>query len=300
MKVYAPSYYRDFKCIAGGCKHNCCLDWEIDIDSDTLEFYNSFKGDWGSKFRNNIALTEEPHFILTEEGRCPFLNSDNLCEIICQLGENALCNICSDHPRFRNFYDFGVEIGLGLCCEAACDLILNDKSSFRLDVIGEHEGNEYDESFESLKQCRDAIFELLNESEPLYTIIDNINNFFKLDSVNPNTLYWSNVFQSLERLDDSWSEVLERLKDCTAQIGDINTDDLLIEEKNLLKYFIYRHFINIAFDRGTDAGIHFCLLSVYIIHNLAVSRDDIADIARMYSAEIEYSDENIDMILNAL
>ena len=35
MKIFAPDYYRDFKCSAGNCKHSCCIGWEIDIDEDT-------------------------------------------------------------------------------------------------------------------------------------------------------------------------------------------------------------------------------------------------------------------------
>ena len=31
MKLYAPKYYNEFKCIADKCTHSCCVGWEIDM-----------------------------------------------------------------------------------------------------------------------------------------------------------------------------------------------------------------------------------------------------------------------------
>lgn len=36
MKYKVPSYYKDFKCIAGSCKHTCCEGWEIDVDEASV------------------------------------------------------------------------------------------------------------------------------------------------------------------------------------------------------------------------------------------------------------------------
>ncbi len=118
MKVYAPTYLKEFKCIADRCRHNCCIGWEIDIDDDTLSFYKTDK-----EIMKHIAPTEPSHFILSENERCPFLDSDNLCKIIKKYGQSALCQICRDHPRFKNFYESRVEIGLGRTCPTACELI---------------------------------------------------------------------------------------------------------------------------------------------------------------------------------
>ena len=41
MKLFAPSYYKDFACIADRCQHSCCVGWEIDIDPDTLAHYET-------------------------------------------------------------------------------------------------------------------------------------------------------------------------------------------------------------------------------------------------------------------
>ena len=41
MKLYAPTYYKNFKCIADACEHSCCIGWEIDIDPEALEKYEN-------------------------------------------------------------------------------------------------------------------------------------------------------------------------------------------------------------------------------------------------------------------
>ena len=136
MKIYVPNYYKNFRCIAGACKHSCCIGWEIDIDEDTLEVYKNVGGCFGKRLNESISPGEDTHFILAENERCPFLNDENLCDIYIELGEDNLCQICSDHPRFRNFYSDRIEMGLGLCCEAATDLILEcGDGVYKLDIL---------------------------------------------------------------------------------------------------------------------------------------------------------------------
>jgi len=126
MKLIAPDYYKEFKCIASDCRHSCCIGWEIDIDEDTLALYDGTAGETGKRLQTNIERTEEgAHFRLGPDERCPFLNSEGLCDLIIGMGEESLCNICADHPRFRNYLSDRTEIGLGLCCEAAGKLILS-------------------------------------------------------------------------------------------------------------------------------------------------------------------------------
>ncbi len=41
MSVFAPDYYKDFKCTASLCRHNCCIGREIDIDKKTMKKYEN-------------------------------------------------------------------------------------------------------------------------------------------------------------------------------------------------------------------------------------------------------------------
>ena len=68
MLHIVPDYYKDFKCIADKCRHNCCIGWEIDIDLDTAELYRQIGGDFGLRLKNAVSNDGEPHFILKEKG----------------------------------------------------------------------------------------------------------------------------------------------------------------------------------------------------------------------------------------
>ena len=95
-----PMYYKNFKCISNKCKDNCCIGWEIDIDDDTYKKYMDTKGDFGKKLKDNIYNIDNLHcFKLDKNERCMFLNKNNLCEIILNMGEENLCEICQKHPR---------------------------------------------------------------------------------------------------------------------------------------------------------------------------------------------------------
>ena len=156
MKIVYPDYYPAFSCIADRCNHSCCIGWEIDIDQDALTRFQSAEGPMGQRLKENISLEGEPHFILGEDERCPFLNEKGLCDLILYGGEEILCQICTDHPRFRNFLPGRTEIGVGLCCEAAGQLILSRKQPVKLCSDGTE--GETDPEAEALFSCVKRLF----------------------------------------------------------------------------------------------------------------------------------------------
>ena len=132
MIVLVPDYYPRFYCTAGSCEHTCCEGWEIDIDPASMKRYLSYGGEWGDRIRRCISEDPAPHFVLTDGERCPLLTENNLCELILRNGEESLCQICTDHPRFRNYWSDRIEMGLGLACEAAGRLILGNGHPMKL------------------------------------------------------------------------------------------------------------------------------------------------------------------------
>ena len=169
MKVYGPAYYSAFRCIAGACGHTCCEGWEIDIDPDSMERYRTMDGALGDKLRRWIDPDPAPHFILSGQERCPFLTDQNLCKIILSAGPDALCQICSDHPRFRNYWSDRIEIGLGMACEEAARLILTDPRPLRLVQIGEEPGELKETPSEeeiALRRLRDQLLASVSETGP--------------------------------------------------------------------------------------------------------------------------------------
>lgn len=93
------------------------------MDEASLRRYQSVSGPFGEELRRSIITEADgsSHYLLTPEGRCPFLREDGLCRQILELGEDALCEICANHPRFFQRFGDLEEQGVGLACEEAPD-----------------------------------------------------------------------------------------------------------------------------------------------------------------------------------
>ena len=161
MTIRAPKYYTDFKCIADRCRHSCCVGWEIDIDSATMSKYASLSGGYGKEIKNSIEAEEVPHFKLCEDERCPHLDERGLCRIIANVGEDYLCDICREHPRFYNDTARGKEAGLGLSCEEAARIILSSDEYDQMICVGEMESSLDAPEFDAVEK-RERIFYIAN------------------------------------------------------------------------------------------------------------------------------------------
>ena len=306
MKLIAPDYYEDFSCIAGECKHSCCVGWEIDIDEETLACYEAVDGAFGERLRAGIERTEEGAcFRLCEDERCPFLNEQGLCDIILTLGEESLSQICTDHPRFCSFYSDRTEIGLGLCCEEAGRLILSREEKMKL-VVLQDDGAEEPLSWEEdrLFRIRNQLFDLAQDreksiSERLQELLDAFGIVSR-----KNFSEWVNIFLSLEIMDEAWAELLTSAKDFD---GEDSMDEWNVAWEQLLCYFLYRHVSETQANLGER--VFFSVLCVLMIRRLFAylrERDGDADmgelieLCRMYSCEIEYSEENTEALMAAI
>ena len=136
-RLFAPRYYVDFECIKGDCRHSCCIGWEIDVDAVAMSRYSSLSGEIGNVIRKSISDTDPPHFVLREDGSCPHLSGCGLCNIISEIGDEYLCDICRLHPRFFNDTASGREVGLGMSCEEACRIILSSDGYIDMIEIGD-------------------------------------------------------------------------------------------------------------------------------------------------------------------
>ncbi|MBQ3404726.1 MAG: flagellin lysine-N-methylase [Oscillospiraceae bacterium] len=312
MLMVYPDYYTDFKCAAGACRHSCCVGWEIDIDPDTLELYRSVTGELGSKLKNCISAGDEAHFILDGRERCPFLTGDGLCELILAGGEDMLCQICYDHPRFRNYICDRCETGLGLCCEAAAELILGRKKPMELILRGE--GKEPPARIAGAIELRDRALALA--ADPALSLRDRCEKILSLcQSPRPCTdlSRWCEIFMGLERLDTAWTDRLTALRGGAYGPDKAALEAVALEHASalgqLLSYFIYRHLLGESECGDIPARAAFAVLGTCFIHCLAaaeysrkgsLSFSELTDIARMYSGEIEYSMENTERLLSLL
>ncbi|MCQ2089547.1 MAG: flagellin lysine-N-methylase [Fibrobacter sp.] len=261
MLLRVPDFYEKFVCIADRCTDTCCVGWEIDVDERSLARYNKmakFCREQGCADQQRaefiqklLANIEDGHFKLLPGDRCPFLKADGLCEMICHLGcngtdkdengENVLCDICREHPRFVEVYGDVMEKGLGLCCEEAARLLLTsgchceersdeaiEAHVLPLHFVESEIDDEPDEMPEGAEEARDAIFaerdrifELLaDSSKPLNQRLIDVLDF--AESVN--------IFEDEDGVEDE--DRAENAEECHCEQSDAIEAGSKLSSKN--------------------------------------------------------------------
>ena len=300
MKYITPAYYRDFKCIASACRHSCCIGWEVDIDADTHRAYESMTAPYGERIRESIDYDGEPHFRLSAGDRCPHLSECGLCNIITECGESSLCQICSDHPRYRSFYDGVTEIGLGLSCEEAARLALEFENSLGFLVSDS-------EDFATAEYRAEYPYELFTGDERFVAeakaeYISLINNrdlsigerLSRLLPKMPTAEKIKALFLSLEILDETWRK---RVENISAEHFNLDFEKYADYIERTVIAFIFRHTSCESFYSPKTVAA-FAALSAVIVAALSKSREDVIDTLRAYSAEVEYSTDNTERLLD--
>lgn len=319
MINYVPHYYKNFKCIASKCRESCCIGWEIDIDDDTLEKYKHIGGDIGIKLKENTTVSEDGSicFRLTDNERCPFLNEENLCELILCGGEDMLCEICHMHPRFVNRLESRCETGIGLCCEEAARLILTDNANMKLEAWDEDDKDIIqDPTEEFLLELREKLWKRIEESSSagsMTAMLLETENALKewfdgeneqliiretdmIHSPSENMHTAITLIKKLEPLNEKWSDVCNMLSGIT----ECEYDDYVTKEyKNLLKYYILRYFVTDTFE-GYPALSMAVFAADAVTYIKKATGMSFADSACLWSKETEYSAENMEMIYEYL
>ena len=168
MQYTVPHYYNKFHCTADQCEDTCCAGWQIMIDERSLKKYRKVKGAFGNRLFNSIDWKEGS--FLQYDGRCAFLDENNLCDICSELGPDMFCKTCRNYPRHIEEFPNVREISLSLSCMEAGKLILGCTSPVRfLTKETEREETE-DETFDyflydKLLSVRESAIRILQNRE---------------------------------------------------------------------------------------------------------------------------------------
>ncbi len=316
-----PEFFDSFVCKADKCTDTCCAGWEIIVDDDTYSKYQKIGKNDFAHISEGIISDSEGNciFRIKECDRCWFLKDDGFCDIYSRYGEDALCYICREHPRFYNWYDNAIESGLGLCCEKVCEMLFNADTRFSLTSSGEKADDDYFTLFDLREKC----FLLLKDdkhefevriSELLDFAVNTESELFGYDCkrvyAEDNQMLFEDIvelFSKTEAINQDWTELVDDIKNNIAEITAISvkTHFNIIDYEKFISYIIYRNLIESAFNSGFVNGIAFAVASLVFLHicdcYTLLVKGEFSDIDRinnvkMWSKQIEYCEENIDLL----
>lgn len=329
-----PSYIEQFRCTADSCTDTCCAGWEIVLDEEALERYGSVQGSFGRRLQREIKRDgDEAYFGLTKHNRCPFLDEHNLCEIYRELGEEALCDICTEHPRFYNWVGEYTEKGLGLCCEEAERLLFAEKEPLTFTVHRDGE-EEVSEDLKVLLQIRGEAFAILQDRsrpfagrtaafkaymEKVQQALDGTDAVEdipeKQTEMSPERAHeLLTFFAGLDCLDKRWMQLLRAAEDKREEILTTGfaalerMEDRTYEWEHLAVYLLFRYLTEAVYDGEVLLRCRLvcvcleltALLAGYMALTEGYTEEARDRLLRIFSREIEYCPENMEALYEAI
>lgn len=341
MKLTKPYFYDSFICTASKCSDNCCIGWEIDIDAPAMECFSRAEGEFGERLRSAIHTESGcPTFAMCEGERCALLREDGLCELILNMGEDSLCDICALHPRFFGWYNGIKEAGLGLCCEEVCRLLFSSREPLTFvteDIEEPWEETCSEELLQQFIKVRDRIYSVLcdrsvsigkrlSESacycravqqsldngaplpEEYDTFISNIDSGTVISAL-------LELYRGMESINAEWDERLSALcshaEELSAALPDFISAqrDELWRYEHIAVYLCYRHFLGGVFECELISRIGLVcggVLSVMMLdclkwmENGTLTEWDRIMNLKLWSKQVEYSEENTEAFFDAV
>lgn len=175
-------YTQAFRCLGSDCPDNCCKHWEINVDKNTYKKWQKIlPQDELDKKVLKHGKGSLPGIIgkikLEEDGHCPFLNKDSLCEIHKDHGESSLPYPCRTYPKGIMSVIGQYELSMTLSCPEVARLALLDSTAMELvnfdpsDLVNSgstsmpRKSKESPAYFKSLNPVRDTLLYILGMRE---------------------------------------------------------------------------------------------------------------------------------------
>lgn len=275
----------------------------MNIDEQTLTNYKGYEGEFSSALKSGINY-KKSKFRTDKFKRCAFLNEKGLCEIIINLGEKSLCQVCRDHPRFRGFFEDRTETGLGFCCEEAARIVLSFKGKIEPIMISDDRAEiELDINERNLLQFREKALNIVQDRT--VNINQRIENLLALCNANFLEEDFKKViktFLSLEKIEKEWTK---KLKSITKTSFDKSTDkNLSLYCEQFLVNGLYRHLSDAEDTMWVRARTIALIFGWWVVESIIdLEKTDnlletTIDAVRSFSAEVEYSQKNLDKLFN--
>lgn len=317
MKNIYPSYFEKFKCIADKCPDSCCKGWDVVVDDETNEYYQSIDGEFGEKLKKLTEIDcDGDRIFVSQSGRCPFWNENELCDIYINLGESHLCKTCREFPRLTQDYAAFTEHLLSFACPKAARLILgtdnayDDFKNYDLDFSLCDYNAELMRFLLSAREKLKGIFTdkslpfslglgiAMQFCENVQSAIDEfdysadvvIDRNCKEDIIHKKSLsYVFEMHKEFDIMTDEWREILCKASEHADEKIPGQYDDLF---KRMALYYIYRYFLT-AVDSMNVLSTANRILCAYVVIGSALltGEYETEKLFWLYSKEVEHSTE---------
>lgn len=129
-----PLCYKDFDCLAGACRDNCCGGWMITFQKK--DYLHIKRAAQSAEMKNLLStgmsrvrekeLTEQgvyAQFNMDKNGQCRFQTEEGLCRLQLECGESVLPYVCRIYPRRQSYTPAACQYSLSPSCEGVLALL---------------------------------------------------------------------------------------------------------------------------------------------------------------------------------
>lgn len=296
MILRTPSYYKNFKCIAGACPDSCCQGWEVDADTRSLEYYKTLTGDIRNRIDSVLDKDEFGNtiFRLADRKRCPFLNDENLCDMHIAIGGEHTPYTCRMFPRFINDFGGTREMGISFSCPVASDMIWAQSEPLSFDDELNDlppELNEIDaQTYFYLSKARKKAFDIVQDRNyPIYQRLIHLLDFgvelqqdLEEYEQGSDDIEFFDVFRNPELINPEWTEKVDN-----ARVKPVSND---VFNENIANYFVFRYFLTAVNDYDVLSKVKMAVIGVLIVTYFGEDSWTI----HLWSKETEHSQYNMD------
>lgn len=331
MLTRFPDYYDQFQCLAGDCPDTCCGQWNIVLDAAARARFDRLEGALGERLRAVIAPVDGEDCIVLKDGRCPMLTEGGLCALILDHGPDFICDVCQVHPRFTEIYGGLQETALDLSCPEAARLLLDREAPLTFVTSTDDtppEPNDLDpalfralltgrETAIAIMQDRNCAFSdrlalLLCFADRLDRNLHSPARCLALCGCFSGAAYRRRQLRRIRRLRryGTMTSVRQLLlameplnEQFSLQIRELEKVPLepnAVALEQLTVHYLYRRWLKAACDDRLWRQAAASVVSVLSIAALARTTGDLKEAARLYTKNVEHSEENVALLLRAM
>ncbi len=126
-KFRIPTYYPEFACKGGECRHCCCQGWRVTLTQE--EYFRLHSLDCSGPLKEKIdayvgmllhpSIEQYGRINMNYLGECPLRREDGYCGLQVECGEEKIPSVCRYYPRAPRLYPSP------LCCVSdSCEAVL--------------------------------------------------------------------------------------------------------------------------------------------------------------------------------